>query len=414
MNPYTRDILSKTQIRCVHLWGNLSTYGGSQPDNVECEICRVTRKAWQSYVRVASENCEHKFTAENTLAINPRWDRISGRCIHCYIPFTARYDNETGRMYDLLAGPKIALSPISQGRNEALPDIDLSEPPAPVSEIAQRYVPVECPDVVGMETEKECIALTMETSIPTVFIGHTGIAKTLLIKNCHKQVGWPYHTITGHAQVEVDTLVGKIWVEQGTMHFKPGILIFCMKEGIAIGFQEINAVAPEVLIMLHEYLDEGHVTLTDLPADHPDFLIHPHPNYRLYGTMNPPDLYPGIRELSPALARRCLVRRVEPLKQDQELQVITERVPEIGVDLARSMVQTANGMRKNLEEHKASFFLSTADLVMWAQTTVRVGDVHKAADICVYGKAPREDESLLRTLIRSTIGAPRTPVTADV
>lgn len=398
MQTRTRHRLSREQIRCIHMWMNRSEW---------CAVCAVTKQAWMSYVKVMGRTCNHSWNIENRMTLDSTTNRVSGRCTKCFIPFTAREETHTGKLTSInsmMFGENITPRPPSMAERDELPEIEITEPPGEVNEVASRYIPSGTPQIIGMDVETECIALTMETGVPTILIGHTGIAKTLLIKKLHEEAQWPYHTITGHAQVEVDTLVGKIWVEGGTMRFKPGVLIFCMKEGIAIGFQEINAVAPEVLIMLHEYLDEGHVTLTDLPADHEDFMVRPHPNFRLFGTMNPPDLYPGIRELSPALQRRCLVRRVEVLEAESEKLVILAQVPDIGEDLARKMVQTANGMRKNLNEHKTNFFLSTADLVMWAKTADRVGDVHKAAEICIFGKAPREDEQLLRTVIRATIG----------
>jgi len=76
-------------------------------------------------------------------------------------------------------------------------------------------------------------------------------------------------------------------------------------------------------------------------------------------------------------------------------------------ETARRMVQVATGMRKNLSEHKCSFFLSTADLVMWAKFTEMTGDIHKSAEIAVYGKAPVEDVGLIREIVGACIGGAR-------
>lgn len=284
--------------------------------------------------------------------------------------------------------------------------MEVTGPPAEVNEIARLYQPEGAPAVVGMDVEKDCIAATMITRRPTIFVGHSGIGKTLTIKRTHQEKGWPYHSLPGHAQVEVDTLVGKIWIAGGTMQFRPGILPFCMTQGIALGIQEINAIVPEALIFLHQYLDEGRVTITDLPPDHPDYLIDPHPNFRLYGSMNPPEWYPGTRDLSPALARRCNIRNVEPLESALEQKVVLSQVPEVDELTVRRMSQVAASCRKNLEENKMSFFLSTADLVQWAELTVLVGSPHRAAEMAIYGKAPREDVGTVKTFVRTSMGAP--------
>jgi len=279
----------------------------------------------------------------------------------------------------------------------------LPKPPAEIDSVAARFVPDGAEDIINMANERTAVAMTMETGVPLVLVGHTGVAKTALLQRLHQEAGWPYHSVPGHGQVDVDTLVGKIWVEDGTMQFRPGILPFAMKHGIAIGFQEINAVVPEVLIMLHEYLDEGFVTITDLPPEHPDFIIRPHENFRLYGTMNPPELYPGVRELSPALARRLLIRRVDLLTPEDELKVLLNRVPTLDEDLGRQMVQTAQGVRNNFNDNKGLFWLSTADLVMWADFTVRLGDAFQAAELAIYGKAPHHEEQFIRSLVSTTI-----------
>src|SRR5436190_1671145 len=182
----------------------------------------------------------------------------------------------------------------------------------------------------------------------------------------HQDAGWPYRAVPGHGQVEVETLVGKWIATTEGMQYKLGILPFCMKHGIAVGIQEINFVAPEVLVLLHEFVDEGFITLQELDPEHPDFVITPHPNFRLYGTMNPPELYPGARELSPALLRRCIVRSVEPLGREDELRVILEQSA-INETTAGLMVDVAEAVREQFNQGQGLFWISTADLVMWAQ-----------------------------------------------
>jgi len=277
------------------------------------------------------------------------------------------------------------------------------KPPKKPSKVAQNFVPRVAPEIVNMAMEKEAVKITMLEAIPTILVGHTGTAKTKMLQRMHMEAGWPYRAITAHGQVEVDTLIGK-WIatrDKG-MEYKLGILPFCMKHGIAVGLQEINVVLPEVLVLLHEYVDEGCITLQDLDPEHPDFIVVPHDNFRLYGTMNPPELYPGTRELSPALIRRCLVRQVQPLELDDEIEVILQQskgIQGVDYDVARQMAEVGRDVRQQFESGQGLFWLSTADLVMWARLMKHTGP-YEAGEIAVVGKAPANEIDFVRSRVR--------------
>lgn len=279
-------------------------------------------------------------------------------------------------------------------------DISKVKPPAAVTAVARDFIPKDAPVIVNMVREKEATAITMLEGIPTILVGHTGTAKTKLLQRLHQDAKWPYRSITAHGQVEVDSLVGK-WVATKTkgMEYRLGILPFCMKHGIAVGIQEINMVLPEVLVLLHEYVDEGYITLTDLDPDHPDFKIEPHANFRLYGTMNPPELYPGTRELSPALIRRCLIRQVNELSEAEEVTVITGQCPSITVEDATQMAKVASSVRQQMKSGQGMFWLSTADLVMWGRLMKHL-DPYEAGEIAVLGKAPASEQDFVRGRLR--------------
>lgn len=275
-----------------------------------------------------------------------------------------------------------------------------AKPPKPVPAVAKQFIPSGSPNIVNMEREKDAIRIAMLEDIPTILVGHTGTAKTKVLQRMHEESKWPYRSIAAHGQVEVDTLIGK-WVAtkaQG-MEYRLGLLPFCMKHGIAVGIQEINVVLPEVLILLHEYVDEGFITLSDLDPEHPDFIIYPHGNFRLYGSMNPPELYPGTRELSPALTRRCIIRQVEPLSPAQEVEVLKEQCPWVDKKTAESMTQVAQSVRQQFEAGQGLFWLSTADLVMWARL-LRHCSPYEAAEISVMGKAPTNELDFVRGRVR--------------
>lgn len=276
-----------------------------------------------------------------------------------------------------------------------------SKAPAKVGSVAAMHIPADIPNIIGMLDELSAIDINMKLNIPLILVGHTGLAKTTVIAKKHEEMKWPYRSVTMNGSVEVDTLVGK-WTanpKEG-MVYKLGILPFCMKYGIALGIQEINFLLPEVLVLLHEFADEGHITLMDLDPTHPDYIIRPHENFRLYGTMNPPELYAGARDLSPALARRCIVKRVDELTDVQEQRVVIEQ-SHVEADVARSLQTVGKSVRESFDMGKTLYYLSTADLIMWGRLMVAGGlDALTAAKLAIMGKAAPSDHDFLLNVIR--------------
>lgn len=277
-------------------------------------------------------------------------------------------------------------------------------PPAEVSDVAELFVPQHAKDIVGMEVALLSIALTMGREVgedprPTILEGHTGLAKTAVLAYAHHRANWPYRTVAGHSNVDVDSLIGKLTFKNGSMEFQMGILPFCMKHGIAVGIQEINAIPPEVLIMIHEYMDEGRITLHDLGPDDEDFVVEAHPNFRLYGTYNPPEFYPGTRDLSPALKRRCIIVPIRPLDEKKELEAVMRSVPSADEDVTRKIVGTAHEIRRGQASDQGMFFLSTADVVMWAEM-LKALPPYEAGIMALMGKVPVEERDNVQKVIR--------------
>lgn len=276
-----------------------------------------------------------------------------------------------------------------------------SDAPAPVLSVPAQFITDNLPEIIGMDMEKRAIDIAMKANIPLILIGHTGLAKTTAIGREHQDRRWPHRHITFNGAVEVDTILGK-WVatpKEG-MVFKLGILPFCMKHGISLTFNEINFAPAEVNVLIHELVDEGHITLLELDPEHPDFIIKPHPNFRLFGTMNPPELYAGARELSPALARRCIVRRVADLSREEEARVIIELVEGVSADVAKGLAEAGHSIRESFHANKTIFYLSTADLIMTARLMGHGVTWTEAVEFAIIGKAHETDRDFLSNTFR--------------
>ena len=76
----------------------------------------------------------------------------------------------------------------------------------------------------------------------------------------------------------------------------------------------------------------------------------------------------ATRELSDALRRRCLYHYVEYPDFDKELHIVNTRVPEIGTQLARQVVEFVQGLRKQ-QLRKSPGIAETLD---WASALMKL------------------------------------------
>lgn len=256
-------------------------------------------------------------------------------------------------------------------------------------------------EVIGHTDTMRVIETAWNTGIPAILVGHSGTAKTTMLEYMHATHNKPYRSVSCYGAMEADNLIGKWIVQDGSMVYKLGILPFAMKHGISIGLQEINYVLPEVLVLLHEFFDERRITLMDLDPDHPDFVIEAHPDFHLFGTMNPPEFYPGARDLSPALLRRSMVMNVDVIAPELEAQVIVN-LSGASEEEARYLSQAGQSIRMAFIQGGTSTWIGTADLVMWAKVALQMNhDFVKSAipTIINKGNGP-EDKIFLSDQVR--------------
>jgi MoxR-like ATPase len=103
----------------------------------------------------------------------------------------------------------------------------------------------------------------------------------------------------------------------------------------------------------------------------------------------------GTRELSDALRRRCLYHYVEYPDFDKELRIVNARVPEIGPQLARQVVEFVQTLRQR-ELRKQPGIAETLD---WAEALLKLDidgldrDVETLEDSLTCLLKTREDQA---------------------
>ncbi|HTL47627.1 MAG TPA: AAA family ATPase, partial [Verrucomicrobiae bacterium] len=170
----------------------------------------------------------------------------------------------------------------------------------------------------------------LRRNIPTLLIGQSGGGKTEAIGDVAQKLGLKYVSVSlGDATLE--SLIGSMDYDRIEKRFvyRPGILVRAMNEGWVLVLEELNMAKSGVLEVLNEFFDEGTFT-NPYETDPARQKITPHPNFRLFATMNPIQGQTGTNAgrvtLSPALRNRFREVWVPAQKSPEEMRKIVDGI----------------------------------------------------------------------------------------
>jgi len=225
-------------------------------------------------------------------------------------------------------------------------------------------------------------------------VGDTGTGKTTLIRELARESGKDLIRINLTGQTGVDDLIGKHLANKNGTYWIDGLLVDAMKKGRWVVLDEINMALPEILAKLHSLLDDDHqIVLTEKEGE----IIHPHPDFRFFATMNPDDEYAGTKELNKAfLSRFPVVLHVN--YSEQEEKIIAEQG---GVDdvTAKVLVRVAHEIRAAKAKGMLSYTCSTRDIIYCANLIKNGLDRAVAIETSLVNKAVTEERGAISKII---------------
>lgn len=209
------------------------------------------------------------------------------------------------------------------------------------------------------------------------FFGHYGAGKTTLPYQVASRLNWPVQSFTAHSRMEFDDLVGTWKMVNGTMQFLYGPLAVAMRDGHMLILNEIDRADPGQLAGLHDVL-EGHPLVI---ATNGGEVIQAHDNFRFIangnsrGAGDDSGLHQGVNQLDIAFMDRFRVVEVDYPIEEVELQILSEKTPELPEEIRKNMVRVANQIRKLFvggEETATplTITMSTRALCRWAKLTL--------------------------------------------
>ena len=217
-------------------------------------------------------------------------------------------------------------------------------------------VPTDALKITLPLADKKALAIAVKNNIPALLIGETGTGKTSAIKELAYLLKQKYTRISLTGYTTPDELIGSKSVKDGATYYEDGILTKAMREGHICVLDELNAITPDASFIIHSLLDDEHKIA--LPNGD---IIEPHPNFRVFATINPD--YEGTKSLNRAfLDRFGILIFVQILKPANEVKLLQERAG-ITKELATKLVAVAWLNRKAYGEGKTLTLISTRSLI---------------------------------------------------
>jgi midasin len=244
----------------------------------------------------------------------------------------------------------------------------------------------------------EKLAYGVAMNLPVLMIGETGVGKTLAVRYLAWKTNNGFRRVNLNGSTTVDEFLGKLLInEQGT-YWVNGVLVDAMLTGDWILLDEINACLPEIAFSLHSLLDDDHMVVL---MEYDGRIIRPHPNFRLFASMNPSEegRYGGTKDLNEALLDRFpVVIRMDYLDYEDEIRAVMEQSGNPDREVIAKMVQAAKDVRDAIHNEKTFGSFSTRRLVDWARMALTF-DIRESANYTVLNKLSKYDAEAVEDII---------------
>jgi midasin len=217
--------------------------------------------------------------------------------------------------------------------------------------------------------EKNLLNLVRATSgkrFPILVQGPTSSGKTSMIKYLADITGNKFVRINNHEHTDLQEYLGTyVSDDTGKLSFKEGVLVEALRKGYWLVLDELNLAPTDVLEALNRLLDDNR----ELFIPETQEVVHPHPDFMLFATQNPPGLYGGRKVLSRAFRNRFLELHFDDIPQD-ELEIILRERCQIAPSYAKKIIEvyrqlSVQRQSSRLFEQKNSF-ATLRDLFRWA------------------------------------------------
>lgn len=278
-------------------------------------------------------------------------------------------------------------------------EIDIQGIKVPINTQADAsYIPSTPHPFIDNNGILSTIAYAINNNLPVLLIGETGTGKTSAIRDLAHKTQNAFRRLNLNGSTTVEEFVGKILINRDGTYWVDGILTDAMRNGHWLLIDEVNAALPEILFVLQSLLDDdGYIVLAEKEDKE---IVRPHPDFRIFATMNPFEDYVGTKELNKAfLSRFPITIKVDYPKKEQEIVIVKERYPTLEDSIVQSMVEVAHSARQSKENEDIDFVFSTRDLLQWANVFLHTQSARKSAQMTFIPKCNKNDAKAIGQFI---------------
>ena len=269
----------------------------------------------------------------------------------------------------------------------------------PINKITNQYIPKE-QKIVGYKNVLNTLAFAVDKNLPALIIGETGVGKTALIRHLANVTNNGFRRLNLNGQTTVDEFVGRTLLNKEGTYWQDGVLTDALRNGYWLLLDEINAALPEILFVLHSLLDDDRFIV--IPENGGE-IVRPHPNFRIFATMNPSGKYTGTKDLNKAfLSRFPIILQLDyPEPEDEAL--ILKSYSDIAENDALNLCKMAKDIRACYFKDEIDTIVSTRDLINCAKMSENIG-MKQALELSVINRATKEDVKAISTVVRLYFG----------
>ncbi len=245
--------------------------------------------------------------------------------------------------------------------------------------------------------------------------GYHGTGKSTHIEQVAARLNWPCIRVNLDSHISRMDLIGKdaIVLKDGKQitEYREGILPWALQHACALVFDEYDAGRPDVMFVIQRVLEvEGKLTLLDQNR-----VLRPHPAFRLFATANTvglgdtTGLYHGTQQINQGqMDRWNIVAMLNYLPEDEEVAIVTAKVPSFATEAGRKQVQAmvalANLSRRGFMNGDISTVMSPRTVITWAENTEIFGDVGAAFRLSFLNKCDESERAAIAEFYQRCMG----------
>lgn len=244
----------------------------------------------------------------------------------------------------------------------------------------------------------------------TIVTGLHGSGKSTHIEQVAARLNWPCIRINLDGQISRSDLLGrdviKIKNNKQVTEFQEGLLIYALKNPVALILDEYDAGKADVMFVLQRILEqEGKLTLLEKNE-----IIKAHKHFRIFATCNTLGsgdeygIYHGTSFINQGqLDRWDQIVQLDFLEPNLEVKLLKKKFKnhvQVKESLIKDSVSLANLIRDGFKQEELSSIISTRTLISFIDNYTIYESLSYAFRVSIYNRYSKEEKQIVAELFQ--------------